>query len=209
MKSETNLSWSAWETGKWWTRYLLVEFYIRGCPLAMFGYSRVSTYPLKYIKEVGMLSATKPQDRCRWPATVPRLWRQKWKSKANRNRTSAALRPNVGWSNWSGSIQAIEVEDLLFRYAGTGCFFKLDHEGQGFAILHISEIVIVGSWKWQSLIGKTCFWGHCKMQDFKFHVDVWGMPHLHISATLHLAFRLLGKRYQSASKLRILLQKHF
>ena len=47
------------------------------------------------------------------------------------------------------------------------------------------------------------------MQDFKFNVDVWGMPHLHISATLHLAFRLLGKRYQSASKLRILLQKHF
>jgi hypothetical protein len=115
-------------------------------------------YPLKYIKEVGMLSTTKPQDRCRWPATVSRLWRQKWKSKANRNRTSAALRPNVGWSNWSGSIQAIEVEDLLCRYAGRGCFFKLDHEGQGFAILHISEIVIVGSWKWQSLIGKTCFY---------------------------------------------------
>ena len=43
MKSETNLSWSAWETGKWWTKYLLIEFYIRGCPLAMFGYSRVST----------------------------------------------------------------------------------------------------------------------------------------------------------------------
>ena len=121
-------------------------------------------------------NATTLQDRCRWPATASRLWRQRWKSKANRNRTSAALRPNVlGSSNWSRWIVAFEVEENVLL-----CWWVFQVGSRG---VRGSDIVTVGSWKWPpSMIGKSffCLQGILKCRISNFVLLMFGACHTYI-----------------------------